>query len=442
MSYAITKFDIVFLWGASIITIMALVIAFSPWGKIRLGKKDDKPEFSRFSWIAMLFAAGMGSGLIFWGVAEPIYHLSAPLNPNQDNAMALALTYLNWGLHAWALYAIVGLSIAWFAYKLGRPMTISASFAPKETQSRFFIFDFFAVIAIIFGVAGTLANTIALVETGVQQSVDANIGGTNFRIAVLALIAIAFTLSSITGLKRGIKYLSNFNIILAMLILVVVIIFAGPWNVLVQAFNSTVVYVKELPYLSFVINESHAGWSQGWTIIYLIWWIAWTPFVGLFIAKISKGRTIREFLLSVIFYPTFASIVWFSAFGGGAFGLDNAQDIVAAVNDSYTNGLFVYFAQFPFSAVLSLTIIFLLITFVVTSADSAVYVTGLLTNNGSMLSKIGWSAILVAITLALIYQNNVDLNKIVAVGGAIPFALIIVAQLFCLIKSMGSYKGD
>ena len=434
---SISKFDLVFLVITSLILILSLVIAITPYGKIRLG--DDKPEFSRFTWLAMLFAAGMGSGLIFWGVAEPVFHLNAPTNLDNSKSYALAITNFHWGLHAWAIYAISGLSIAWFAYKKGRGMSISASFT-KHPSGYFYIFDLFAVIAIIFGVAGTLANTISLIETGLQQSTSLNFSGINFRITMLVLITLAFVASSLTGLKKGIKYLSNFNILLAIFVLCFVMIAVNPINVFSYFVESTFEYIKALPKLSFVIESGNEKWSQGWTVIYLIWWIAWAPFVGLFIARISKGRSIREFILSVVLFPTIASILWFSTFGGGAFSLDNFALIQEGVNESYTNGLFLYFDQLPLSQLLSIASIVLLITFVITSADSAVYVTGLLTADDRNIAKLIWSLVLFAITLSLLYQNNVDLNKIVAIGGAVPFTFILVAQIIMLIKSLVSHK--
>ena len=389
----------------------------------------------------MLFAAGMGSGLVFWGVAEPLIHLKAAVNPEHSPQFALALAHFHWGLHAWAIYAVSGLSIAWFAYVYQRPMTISASFSSSlEGQKKFFIFDYLAVLAIIFGVAGTFANSIALIETGVQKIKLYDAGGFGLRMTVLALISFCFIISSSTGLKRGIKYLSNFNIVLAMLILLSVILLSNPFAIASEMVLSTAIYLRELPRLSFFIPEATAKWSQSWSIINLVWWIAWAPFVGLFIAKISRGRSIREFLLTVILVPTLASILWFSAFAGSAFHLPGLEKIVASMNstelNAYTNGLFVFFEQLPFGKILAGSAILLLLTFVITSADSAIYVTGLLTNSPGILSKLLWSSILIALTIALLQQNNIELNRLIAISGAAPFTLILIAQIVMLLKDL------
>jgi len=307
----ISRFDLFFLITCSAILVVGLSLAFSRFGALKLGSSE--PEFSRFSWICMLFAAGMGSGLVFWGVAEPLLHLNAPLNPEQSKHMALALTHFHWGLHAWGIYAISGLCIAWYSFQYQRPMTISAGFsADAEGQKKFYLFDFLAVLAIIFGVAGTFANSIALIETGVQKTLAADAGGFELRLAVLGLISVCFVTSSCTGLKRGIKHLSTFNIILAVLIMLSVLVLASPLTIASEFVASTFRYIRELPRLSFYIASDSASWSQNWSIINLVWWIAWAPFVGLFIARISRGRSVREFLLTVILVPTLASMIWFS----------------------------------------------------------------------------------------------------------------------------------
>lgn len=438
--YVINRFGLGYIIFSSLLVLLALVIAIGPWGKIKLGRAGDKPEFGLFSWLAMLFAAGMGSGLIFWGVAEPIYHYANPpafaANDPSPQDMALALTYFHWGIHAWSIYAIAGLVMAWFAFNRQRDMTISASFSASKQSNRYQLFDFVAVIAVIFGVAGTLANSIALIETGASQLISPRLSGEGFQLALLLFIAGAFTLSSVLGLERGIKHLSQFHLIFMLIILAVVIIWSSPMAVLSTLVNSSLNYLEQLPRLSFTIDNDSRQWSEGWSVIYLLWWIAWAPFVGPFIARISRGRTIRQFLLCTILVPTLTSILWFSAFASSAFDPQYLSAIIDAVNQDFTQGIYQFFSYLPLGKILSGAAILLLMTFIVTSADSAIYVTAMLTGNNKLSSKLMWSAILVAITLALIHQQSVDLNKQVAIVGAIPFTLILIAQIVVFVRQL------
>ena len=444
--YAIHHFGQGFIIVSSVMVILSLAIALSPYGKIRLGKATEQPEFGLFSWLAMLFAAGMGSGLIFWGVAEPLYHFANPpafaQHAQSPKDMALALTYFHWGIHAWSIYAIAGLVMAWFAFNKGRSMSISASFTSNKQLNIYQISDFLAVIAVIFGVAGTLANTIALIQTGLQESISSVIGGASFRFTLLLVIATAFTASSVLGLNRGIKRLSQFNLYFVIALLAAVIWWANPLTVLEKIFSSTGVYLAELPKLSFTIDDNSRQWSEGWSVIYLVWWIAWAPFVGPFIARISRGRTIRQFLLCAVLMPTMTTILWFSAFAGGLFENAALTEVISAVNQDYTKGLFSFFSHFPFGQLLSVAAILLLATFVITSADSAIFVTGMLTGNDKFKSKLVWSLILVTITMTLIYKNNVDLNKQIAIFGAIPFTLVLIMQAGIMVKELYQHKAN
>ena len=448
--YAIKEYGLGFIIFPSLLVILSLIITVTPFGKVRLGKKDEKPEFGFISWTAMLFTAGMGSGLIFWGVAEPIVHFAHPpafvantsLSSNVENAKdtALALTYFHWGVHAWGVYAISGLVMAWFAFNRSRSMTISASFTDKVKGSKFEIFDFLAVIAVIFGVAGTLANTIALVQSGLQDLVPWDIAGLMFRLGLLVTIALAFTVSSTLGLEKGIKQMSLVNLLLVVGILVVIVAIVDPFKVVKTALTSTAGYLRLLPSISFSIDQQSRNWSEGWSIIYFVWWIAWAPFVGPFIARISRGRSVRQYLLCTIFIPTAMTIIWFSAFGGSVFEMNILNDVIVATDKDVTHGLFSFLASLPYGKILTYSAILLLVTFVITSADSAIYVSGMLTGSSQLGSKLMWSLALVAITTALILKNDIDLNKQIAILGAVPFTLILMAQSCILIKEVVIYK--
>ncbi|MBB3700622.1 BCCT family transporter [Flammeovirga yaeyamensis] len=434
INFLLHTLDRPILWLVSCILMVCVGIAISPLGKIKLG--DEPPEFSTFSWVAMLFAAGMGSGLIFWGVAEPVYHLNAPINTTHDPMLALSITNFHWGLHAWGIYAFSGLTFAWFAYKKGREMDVVSSLTKKNNEA-FKILNFLGVISIIFGVAGTLANSIALIQSGIEHYFSSSITtGLAFRIVLLSLLTMIFTVSSITGLKKGVKLLSDFNVVLALLLLGIIFLMNNQLQTIQLFLSSVLSYLQELPSLSFFIDEPNRPWSQSWSIIYFLWWIAWAPFTGLFIARISKGRSIREFILSILIYPTLVSVLWFAVFGGNAMHSHQIEAIQSAVNENYTFGLFTYLELFDIAPLLGGICILLLITFVITSADSAIYVTSMLTNNTSRINKMTWALLLYSITIGLLYQNNVDLNKVIAIFGAFPFTLILILQGISLMKSI------
>ncbi|QIZ78935.1 BCCT transporter [Ferrimonas lipolytica] len=440
----IEQFGLALLLFSTVMVLLTLAISVSPLGKLRLGGAQAKTEFSTLSWLAMLFTAGMGSGLIFWGIAEPLFHFANPPAfvdaGNNSKDTALAITYFHWGIHAWSIYAMAGLAVAWFSFNRGRSMHISSSFSAKSNQSRYRFVDWMAIIAILFGVAGTFANTIALVQTGLQQTVSAEIGSVLFRYGLILLIALLFTGSSILGLHRGIKRLSLFNTMLMLVLVSVVFVSFSPLETLNTIVSSTTSYLSLLPEVSFSINDESRQWSLGWTIIYLVWWVAWAPFVGPFIARISKGRSIRQFLLSAVWVPTIASIVWFSAFGGSALEQPFAQQVIDAVNQDYTQGLFRFFQQISFGEVLSIAAIVLLITFIITSADSALLVCCMLGGDEGNKSKIVWAALLVSLSMALIYINDVDLNKQVAIAGALPFTLVMIGQVISMAVDMVRYQ--
>lgn len=427
----ITQMDDEVILFSSLAFILCAVLCVTPFGKVKLG--DGEPEFGFWPWIIMLFTTGMGSGLIFWGVAEPVFHLSnmPPVSLRGDEKdTALALTYFHWGAHAWSLYALAGLLMGWLAYVKKRPMRVSASFSKTEKPGWLSWVDLIAVLAILFGIAGVLANTMALVEQGIRSVTGTEKDLSAVRIGLTALVGILFTISSALGVHKGIKRLSTFNMWLMMGLFIFVLINVDMVAVATRMVSSVIAYVEILPQVSLSTIEGGEKWSQGWSVIYLIWWIAWAPFVGPFIARISRGRSVRQFLICTILIPTFASILWFSGFAGAVFESPYLNEVIKAVNDDYTKGLFTFFAHLPFSEVLSVVALLLLLTFVISSSDSAIYAAGMLTDDVRTSSKISWSVIVVTMGIALATINDVDLNKQVAIAGAIPFTLVMISQLF------------
>nr|XP_061812007.1 glycine betaine transporter BetL-like [Nerophis lumbriciformis] len=447
----IDQLGVGFLWTGTAMLLTGLTLALTPIGRLRLGQDDGQPEFSRLSWMAMLFATGMGSGLVFWGVAEPLTHYAnPPQGSGADNA--LALTFFHWGLHAWAIYAMAGLVIAYFAFRHRQGFTIAAPLTATlarvvPIQAAQFVgglATLLAILAVIFGVAGTLANGVILLRSG-MVALGLSAGALQVvQFGLLALLSGAFLTSARSGLSRSIRWLSLVNLSLAAGLFAYLFILLEPLDLISRLFTSSAVYLRSLPAwsLQLIETESGHGWAHGWTITYLIWWIAWTPFVGVFIARISRGRTIREYLLAVILVPTIVSVLWFTTFGGGAISFDQANDglLQSELMVDYTRPLFVWLNQLPLGVVLQLVSVVLLFVFLVTSADSAAYVLGMLGSNGnpepSNRSKLGWGALTVLIAASLLVRNDVDINKAVAIVGAIPFTVILWLQVLALLLAI------
>lgn len=451
--WAISHLGRGFLILSSLFLVLSVALAISPWGKLTLG--NGEKEFSTFSWLSMLFAAGMGSGLVFWGVAEPLTHaLNPPMASDSIQNQALAITYFHWGLHAWALYAIAALCIAFFTYRHQAAESPSGAIRmglqgwlgkrPRSMLAQ--IADLLAIIAVVFGVAAALANGVTLLYTGLSSATDTELPlGLTYTL-ILAAISIAFLSSAFSGIQVGIRWLSMINIVIALLLMLVLFFLSNPTHIIQGLVQSSIDYLKALPDWSInpIRNNGELGWSQGWTITYLIWWIAWTPFVGVFIARISAGRTIRSFLAGVILVPTVFSIIWFAVLGGGAMEFNQNGLLSQALQSHYTQPLFTWFQNLPYGQLLTWTASLLLFVFLVTSADSAAYVLGMLSSGGNPNPanrlKLLWGVLTVLLAGGLLLRNNVDINKAVAIVGAIPFAVILILQLVALLRALAKEK--
>ncbi len=450
VNYSLTALDWYFLALCTGFLVIMGYMAVSKYGKIKLGDDDDEPEFSTGSWIAMLFAAGMGSGLLFWGVAEPIYHFATPPVGEAETAMAarnaMVITNFHWGLHAWSIYGCCALVIAYFTFRLKLPSMVSTPimvgfknvFAPRTLKQIGNTSDILAVIAVIFGLAGSLAMGTLMVRSGMHAVFDTPTDVTMSMI-IIVVMTVCFLLSACTGVDKGIKILSNINMIVAIMILLVVL-FGGPTAYLFQTFIHAIGdYLIQLIPMSFkTYAYTPAGswnWFHGWTLTYLIWWLAWGPFVGIFIARISRGRTIREFVTYVVGVPTIVSMLWFAAFGGAAIHIEmfGAGGITENVFADVAGALFVFFQYFPGTDLLNFLAVCLIFIFLVTSADSGTFVISMMTSNGSLNPptklKLTWGLIIAAITVATIVTESVTVAKAMAITGAIPFTFIIIMQL-------------
>ena len=429
-----------------------IAIAVSPLGQRKIGGSQARVEFSTFGWLSMLFAAGMGSGLIFWGVAEPALHtvnspLKQTLYPNHQTS-GLALTLVNWGAHAWALYAVFGLVLGGLTRNSGTAGDISAPAisATKGVINRAwqlqlsFSIKLIAILAIFFGVVGTIANSTLLLRKGLE--LELGVESALFSgFIIIFLIALLYTISAKLGLKKGIQTLSKFNVFLAFSLIAWLLIFVPIQPIIDIAIGGTWDYIQLITtgtwQFESVLNDP--AWATDWTYNYYFWWLAWGPFVGVFLAKISQGRPVWQYIVGVVFVPTFVTIIWFSVFSGSAIAWDQTHNagILAAIKADYTQGLFVFFEQLGWQGGLLIwSSLLLLLIFVATSADSAVLVIRQLSgaSEAKTWSLYAWSFALGLCAFVLLVQNNEPLNRSVAIIGALPFLIIFILQLIGFIK--------
>ncbi|CAM3418885.1 glycine betaine uptake BCCT transporter [Marinicrinis lubricantis] len=433
---------------ATIFLLFALFLIFSKYGKIKLGKDEDKPEFGQLTWFALLFSAGMGIGLLFFGVSEPISHYASPPlgEAKTDEAARLAMryTFLHWGLHAWAIYSTIALALAYFKFRKGYPGLMSAALRPllgDRTKGPIgTTIDVIAVFATVFGVAASLGLGAAQIN-----------GGLNFltglpntftiQLIIIAIVTVLFILSASTGLQKGIKYLSNTNMVLAVIIFLTVL-FVGPTVFLMNFFITALgEYIQNLPSMGLRLapfNEERAVWVQNWTVFYWAWWIAWAPFVGTFIARVSKGRTVREFVIAVLFIPTLVCAFWFSVFGGTAIHLEHFDGMIIS-DKTLETAIFYVYEQLPLSFLLNIVTLLLIATFFITSADSATFVLGMQTTGGSLnppnVVKIIWGLMLSASAIVLMASGGLEAMQTAIIVSAFPLAFVLIMMVISMLKS-------
>jgi choline/glycine/proline betaine transport protein len=459
-----TKILTHFSWFYIISTILffsfAVWIAQSRYGHIRLGTDDEQPVYSRFSWYAMLFAAGMGIGLVFYGVAEPMRHFMSPplaegLSP-QAHERALSLTFHHWGLHAWAIYAVIGLSIAYFAHRHQHPLTLRSCFYPVLGERINGWMGHFIDIIAVFGTLFGLATSLGVGATSVSAGLHKVVGTpdtTNVQLIIIMVITLAATVSLVTGVDKGIKRLSEVNLILASILLLFVFAVGPTTSILNQFVEATGMYFQDFIHRSFhmgVGNPKEAKWIQEWSVVYWGWWIAWAPFVGVFVAKISRGRTIRDFVLSVMLVPVAVTFVWFSVFGGGALdqGVELANvmsQIEKTQNYDQANAIAVYsfLETLPFAILLKGLAVIVVTIFFVSSSDSASYVVDLLTSGGHQepptWQRIFWASAEGLTAGILLYAGGSEVLKGLKAGVVsfgLPFCALILIMIYALLKAL------
>ncbi|MGG4451473.1 glycine betaine uptake BCCT transporter [Brevibacillus porteri] len=431
--------------------IFCIFLAFSRYGQIPLGSDDDEPEYSLPTWFAMLFSAGMGIGLVFWGVAEPVSHYFSPpagvTGQTTDAAQtALRYAFFHWGLHPWGIYALIALTLAYFQFRKGAKGLISSTFGPLLGERIHGPLgkgiDILAVIATAFGVATSLGLGTLQINGGLSHLFGLP-SNTTVQIVIISIITVLFLLSATTGLDRGIKYLSNTNLVLALLLLLLTLVL-GPTSFIFDAFTSTLgSYLNNLISMSLRLTPFTQGtWVANWTLFYWSWWIAWAPFVGMFIARVSKGRTIKEFVICVMLVPSLLSFIWFSVFGGTALHLEifDQAPIGAAVQRDISTALFLALEQLPMGYILAVVAVLLIITFFITSADSAIFVLGMLSSDGNLdpsnRVKITWGILQSAIAIVLLLSGGLEGLQTASIVAALPFTVIMVLMCFSLVMAL------
>ena len=437
--------------AVALILLTVTFLGLSRYGEIKLGPDHSTPDYSNVTWFAMLFSAGMGIGLMFFGVAEPVMHFMAPpVGDAQTVAAAreaMKITFFHWGLHAWAIYAIVALILAFFSYRHGLPLTLRSALYPLIGERIYgpigHAVDVFAVIGTVFGVATSLGYGVMQVNAGLNHLFDVPVGVTT-QIMLIAGVTLLAIISVTTGLDKGIKLLSELNMGLAVL-LVVVILLLGPTVFLLQAFvQNTGAYAADIVSHTFnLFAYEKTDWIGGWTILYWGWWMSWAPFVGLFIARVSRGRTIREFALGVLFVPTGFTLLWMTVFGNSAIELILNQGQAAlgeAVSNDVALALFAFLEHFPFSGLLSIVAMVMVVVFFVTSSDSGSMVVDMLCSRGHdntpLWQRVYWAAGEGVVAAVLLLAGGLGALQTMTIASALPFAVVLLVATYGLIKAL------
>jgi len=451
-SFIANNFGWLIILSANSFLIFCIWIAISKFGEIRLGGADAKPEFNFINWIAMLFSAGLGIGLLFYSVAEPVSHLSSSalfeegVSFNERATLSMNLTFLHWGFHAWAIYGVVGLCFAYFAFNLGRPFRVS-SFFGLESAWRRVIVDVFAILATVFGIATSLGLGATQISTGLQYLDIANSSflGT---VWIIIFITILGLISVVLGLNAGIKRLSQLNMILCGCFLITIFLF-GPTGYILDGFIENVgSYIQNFISLSTNVNAySDSDWQNANTLFYYCWWLAWSPFVGLFIARISYGRTIKEFILGVVLFPSLLVFIWLSVFGNAAIYQEFTAtgSLANAINENISVSLFIFLEQYPGATLLMGLALINIVTFFVTSSDSGALVTAMMTSSNqvdslhrdpAIITRVVWALTLGIIAIILLMGGGLSALQTSVIVTGLPFAMIVFVAARNLYKKL------
>ncbi|MDF2153609.1 BCCT family transporter [Vibrio sp. CAU 1672] len=451
----IEDFDLFFMWATNFFLFFAIALLLSPLGKIRIGGREAAAEYSTISWLSMLFAAGMGIGLLFWSVAEPTAYftdwwgtpLDAEAYSEEAKSLAMGATLFHWGIHGWGIYAIVALALAFFTYNKGLPLSLRSAFYPVFGDKAWgwlgHVIDIMAVLATLFGLATSLGLGAQQATSGINHVFGTD-GGIGMQMVVIGFVTFIAVLSVIRGIDGGVKVLSNINMAVAfgLLIFIIAITFD---TALASLWDTTLAYAQNIIALSNPHGREDTTWMHGWTVFYWAWWISWSPFVGMFIARISKGRTVREFLFAVIMIPTIVTLIWMSTFGGIAL-----DQVVNKVGELGAHGLtdisltlFHVYDALPFSSAISVLSIVLILVFFITSSDSGSLVIDSITAGGKIDApvpqRIFWACIEGAIAAVMLWVGGKEALQALqsgVVATALPFTFVLLLMCFSLIRGL------
>lgn len=454
-----------FIGAANIFVLLCLGLIVSPLGRVRIGGREATPDFSYLTWFSMLFAAGMGIGLMFYGVAEPVSHFDAAMggvtvengvrtdwaplggaagNAAEAQSLAMAATIFHWGLHPWAIYAIVALALAIFSFNKGLPLAVRSIFYPILGERVWgwpgHVIDILAVFATLFGLVTSLGIGAEQAAGGIEHLFGIEATNASKVLLIIAITLVALC-SVVSGLEKGVRRLSEINIFLAFLLLAFVII-AGPTAAIALGFFENLgAYLTHLPALSNPVGREDVNFTQGWTAFYWAWWISWSPFVGMFIARISRGRSVREFLIAVLLVPSLVSVLWMTTFGGSAFeqigaGLNGVADAALELK------LFALLAELPLSGIMSFIAIVLVIMFFITSSDSGSLVIDTITAGGKVnapvVQRVFWASIEGVIAIALLLGGGLVALQAMAVSTGLPFTIVLMVGCISIVKGLMS----
>lgn len=440
-----------FVAGVNVFIGFSLYFAFSKFGSIRLGGEDAKTDFSTMAWFAMLFSAGMGIGLMFFAVAEPMWHLLYPphseIGSTQSVRDAMGVTFLHWGLHAWAIYAVVGLSLAFFAFNRKLPLSFRSVFYPllgdRINGWMGDVVDILAVLATLFGLATSLGLGASQAGAGLEHVFGLE-NTTTLQVIIIAVVTAVAAVSVLLGVQKGVKVLSEFNIRLAGLFLLFIVILGPTFFILGNFVQSTGYYLQTFAeYATWVeVFDDEGSFMGTWTVFYWAWWISWSPYVGMFIARISRGRTVKEFILGVLIVPTIVTFFWMSSFGGAAIFLETTgiAEIAAAVEADQTTSLFVLLDQFPFAMITSFLAIILVLSFFVTSSDSGSLVIDGLTSGGKIDSpaaqRVFWASTEGIVAAVLLIGGGLGALQAASISTGLPFVIILLIMCYSLQRGL------
>ena len=454
-SWLIDTFGWLYLGAVGVYLIFCIMLGVSRYGQFRLGPDHSEPDFSYISWFAMLFSAGMGIGLMFYGVAEPVLHYANPPQGTGETAEAaresMRITFFHWGMHAWAIYAVVGLCLAYFSFRRNLPLRLSSALYPligKRISGPIGnAVDILAVFGTLFGVATSLGFGAQQVNSGLNFLFDVP-EGLGTQIVLISIITAMATTSVVLGLDGGIRRVSELNLWLAAALLLFVIVM-GPtlfiFESLTQNIGNYMSSIVDMTFNSYVYtgDEGTDGFMSGWTLFYWAWWISWSPFVGMFVARVSRGRTIREFVMGVLLVPVGATFLWLTAFGDGALNMimnEGASNLLEAVNANTSTALFVFLEQFPFTWVTSIIGTLLVITFFVTSSDSGSLVIDILTakdgDEPPVWQRIFWAVLEGVVAIVLLAAGGIGALQAASLASALPITVLLLVMAYCLYKSL------